>query len=64
MAMTMTILRAVAELEMDVDIEVKDKVAHVERDDDNYVTVYGTETDGKLWYLVLNQELIDTLKRI
>lgn len=64
MPMTMTILRAVQEREMDVDIEVKDRVNHIERDDDEHVTIYGTETDGKLWYLVLNQETIDALKRI
>jgi len=40
MAKTITILRAVQELEMDVDIEVKDTVTNVERD--NMVDEDGT----------------------
>lgn len=59
-----TVLRAVRSKEMDVDWNINEVVTHVERDGDDFVTVYGTETNGRLYYLVLNQELIDTLKTI
>ena len=58
------VLRAVKEKEMDVDWSRNEEVTYVERDSQDYVTVYGTERSGQLYYLVLNQELIDTLKTI
>ena len=62
--MAFTVLRAVRSKEMDVDLTIEGIVDHVERDGEDFVTVYGTETDGQLYYLVLNQALIDTLKTI
>ena len=59
-----TVLRAVRTKEMDTDISHVTKVANVERDSSEYVTVYGTEADGQLYYIVLDQELIDKLKTI
>lgn len=59
-----TVLRARKELEMDVDISHQTEVANVERDSDDLVTVYGTESNGQLYYLVIDQELIDKLKSI
>ncbi len=62
--MNMTILRAVRELEMDVDRVVTTKVDLVERDNEQFVTLYGTERDGQLYYIVLDQKVIDKLKTI
>ncbi len=62
--MMFTVLRARKELEMDVDISHQTEVANVERDSDDLVTVYGTESNGQLYYLVIDQELIDKLKSI
>lgn len=59
-----SVLRAVASREMDVDWSLNEEVTHVERDGDDFVTVYGTERFGQLHYLVLNQALIDKLKTI
>lgn len=62
--MRFTVLRAVRSKEMDVDIRHVTDVANVERDSPEYVTVYGIERSGQLYYLVLDQELIDKLKTI
>ena len=64
MSKLFTVLRAVADRNMDVDWTLNEEVTHVERDGPDHVTVYGTERFGQLHYLVLNQELIDTLKTI
>ena len=62
--MNITVLRAVRRLEMDVDLEHKTKIVNVERDDEQFVTIYGQETDEQLYYFVLDQELIDKIKTI
>ncbi len=62
--MRFAVLRAVASKEMDVDLTHSTEVANVERDDHGHVTIYGTERGGQLYYLVLDQELIDKLKTI
>ncbi len=62
--MNITVLRAVRRLEMDVDLEHKTKIVNVERDDEQFVTIYGQETDGQLYYFVLDQELIDKIRTI
>ena len=64
MTMRFTVLRAVRSKDMDVDLDHKTDVDNVERDSPDYVTVYGTEKDGQLYYIVLDQELIDRLKTI
>jgi len=62
--MKMSILRAVRELEMDVDLDVQTEIQNIERDSPNYVTLYGTEDGGKLYYIVLDQKTIEYLKTI
>lgn len=62
--MKMSILRAVQEREMDVDLEEVTEVQNIERDSEQYVTIYGTERDGHLFYIVLDQEVINRLKTI
>lgn len=59
-----SVLRAVQGLEMDCDIDECTDVNHVDRDSKDHVTIYGTETGGQLWYLILSQELIEELKTI
>ncbi len=36
----------------------------IERDSDEFVTIYGPEVDGQCFYLILDQEVIDKLKTI
>ncbi len=62
--MNMTILRAVRSKEMDVDLVHETVVDNVERDNERYVTLYGTEQNGQLYYIVLDQEVINKLKTI
>ena len=62
--MVMTILRAVRSKEMDVDLEHRTTVSNVERDSDQFVTVYGTEQDGQLFYIVLDQEVVDKIRSV
>lgn len=62
--MNMAIMRAVRTLEMDCDIDHTTKVDNIERDSDGFVTIYGTERNGQLYYIVLDQEVIDKLKTI
>ena len=62
--MIMTILRAVRSKEMDVDLEHRTTVSNVERDSDQFVTVYGTEQDGQLFYIVLDQEVVDKIRSV
>lgn len=59
---TMTILRAVKEKEMDVDIEEQTTVQAIDRDSPEQITLYGTEKNGKLWYIVLSQLVVDRIK--
>lgn len=62
--MKMTVLRAVRSKEMDVDLNETTEVANVERDDEQFVTIYGTEKDGRLYYIVLDQEVVDKIRTI
>ena len=62
--MDMTILRAVRELEMDVDIDHRTTVQNIERDSEEFVTIYGTEENGQLYYIVLDQEVVDKIRTI
>lgn len=59
-----TILRARRELEMDVDLSHNDVVQNIDRDSPDQITIYGTEADGTLYYIVLSQQLIDRIKEI
>ena len=61
---SMTILRAVRSKEMDVDLEHRTTVSNVERDSDEFVTIYGTEQNGQLYYIVLDQATIDLIKAV
>lgn len=62
---TMSIMRSTKELEFDVDLKHLTEVANIERDSEEWVTIYGTETDsGELFYIVINQALVDELKKI
>ncbi len=62
---TMSIMRSTKELEFDVDLKHLTEVANIDRDSEEFVTIYGTETDsGELFYIVINQALIDRLKKI
>lgn len=60
----MTILRASQELEMDVDLEHKTEVPNIEQDELGNVTIYGMETNGKLWYVILDKNVIDKIKEL
>ena len=62
--MKMTVLRAVRSKEMDVDIDHCTYVQVVERDSDQFVTIYGTEKNGQLYYIVLDQEVIERIKTV
>ncbi len=62
--MNMTILRAIKELDMDVDLEQVTVVANIERDSDEFITIYGTEENGQLYYIVLDQEVVDKISTI
>ncbi len=64
MSRNIRILRGLERLEMDVDLDIPVKVAHVERDDKDYVTIYGTVEHGELYYFVLSQDLIDQIKSL
>ncbi len=56
--MQFTILRAVRELEMEVDFEHMTDVPNIDIDEYG-MTVYGTETrGGELYYLVFDRELV------
>ncbi len=46
---------------MDVDINHRTVVSNVERDSEQFVTIYGTERNGQLYYIVLDQEVLDKL---
>ena len=61
---SMTILRAVRSKEMDVDLEHRTTVSNVERDSDEFVTIYGTEQNGQLYYIVLDQATVDLIKQV
>ncbi len=60
---TMIVLRAVRP-DMNVDLEVETEVPNVERGPNGNVVVYGTETDGALYYVVLSKELVDLIKSV
>ncbi|KKN04030.1 hypothetical protein LCGC14_1101620 [marine sediment metagenome] len=62
--MKMTVLRAVRSKEMDVDISHCTEVSNVERDDEQFVTIYGTEENGQLYYIVLDQAVVDKIRTI
>ena len=62
--MNMTILRAVRSEEMDVDLKHRTVVTNIERDSDQFITIYGTEQEGQLFYIVLDQEVVDKIKTI
>ncbi len=62
--MKMTILRAVRSKEMDVDLNETTEVSNVERDDEQFVTIYGTEKDGQLYYIVLDQQVVDKISTV
>ena len=62
--MKMSILRATRPLEMDVDIDHTTVVANIERDSKEFVTIYGTEENGELYYIVLDQDVINRLKEV
>jgi len=62
--MKMTILRAVRSKEMDVDLNKTTEVSNVERDDEQFVTIYGTEEDGQLYYIVLDRQVVDKIRTI
>ena len=60
----MSVLRATRELEMDCDIDERTEVLNVDRDSPDCITLYGTEKNGKLWYIVMNQALVDQIKEV
>jgi len=70
--MNMTILRALERLEMDVDLEVTTEVNSIDYDcdpenweDDNEdwkMTIYGTQANGELYYIVLDQHLLGRIE--
>ncbi len=60
--MKMSVLRAVRSKEMDVDLEHITTVSNVERDSEQFVTIYGTERNGQLYYIVLDQEVVDKIR--
>lgn len=62
--MKMTILRAVRSKEMDVDLEQCTTVSNVERDSNQFVTIYGTEENGQLYYIVLDQDVVDKIRAV
>lgn len=62
----MTILRARSALEMDVDIDHTTEVANIDYDTDDrgrgFMTIYGTEEDGTLYYIVLDDAAINMIR--
>lgn len=40
------------------------EIVNIERDAADLVTIYGTEQDELLYYLIVDQELIDQLKKV
>ncbi len=59
-----TILHATEELEYGVDKTIKFEVDHVERDDENNLTIYGIPKLGEMYYIVLDQWVIDQVDRL
>ncbi len=62
--MKMTILRAVRSKEMDVDLEHCTTVQNIDRDSEEFITIYGTEENGQLYYIVLDQEVVNRISNI
>jgi len=68
--MKMTILRAQEKLEMDVDMEVTTDVVNIdyscnESDSKDWImTLYGTEKDGELYYITLDQNLLGVIEHM
>ena len=62
--MKMSILRAVRAKGLDVDVVHNTVVANVERDSDEFVTIYGTERKGQLYYIVLDQDVVDRIRSV
>ena len=61
---TFTVLRAVESLEMDCDIDQNTQVQNMDYEEDGSLTIYGTQTNGQLYYLVLNKDLVDQIKNL
>ena len=59
--MRMTILRAVKALEMDVDLEHSTGIGNAEVDEEGNMTIYGTESNGELYYVVLDKEAVSSV---
>ena len=59
-----TILHAIEAREWDVDKTIKFEVDHVERDDENNLTIYGVPGWGAMYYMVLDQWVIDQIDRL
>lgn len=58
--MNITVLKVIGDQVVDRwDIEV----GNVERDNDDFVSVYGMEERGMMHYMILDQETIDEIKR-
>jgi len=72
--MKMTILRAQEELEMDVDMEVTTEVSSIDYDcdpemygdddEDWKMTIYGTQDNGELYYIVLDQHVLGRIEHM
>ena len=60
--MTMTVVQY--EKSGQVPISLVTEVSHVERDSDEYITVYGTDQSGLFIYLILSQETVDRIKSV
>lgn len=49
----------------EVDLNKIETVSNVERDSDEFVTIYcKVGTDGRAFYLILDQELVDKIKSV
>lgn len=49
-------------VEETIEHTISDPADHCEWDNDEYLTIYGTEKGGKLFYLIISRKLVDLIK--
>lgn len=49
---------------LNTNIEERLSIANVDRDSEKYVTIYFAGRKGQVWYLILDQEAIETIRKV